>query len=199
MEERLWPHVESADHIAFGHEAPTCSCRQTFTILTGFEEPGRCFWCGREIPEGGRHKHYCTPWCSKEYHRHFFWSYAIEWAFERAEHRCQLCGAKQESLPRMTWENGVLNQEAYREEKARWQDFKLEVHHIIELEGGTRWISVLNCPCNLLVLCHACHWAPQRHGKKPRFLVPQPCPMFPNLAPLRLEIKKGALYGSTST
>jgi hypothetical protein len=110
-------------------------------ILTGYEHTGRCFWCGGEFPDK-RKRHYCSEKCSTEYHRHFEWNYASSWARERTGHRCQECGVEQKYLRG----NG-------------WAEFKtnLEVHHIIPLDGAERWFSILNVPCNLLVLCHDCH------------------------------------------
>jgi 5-methylcytosine-specific restriction endonuclease McrA len=69
--------------------------------------------------------------------RHFVWTFASWWALKRADYKCQICGKHYS-----------------------------EVHHIIPLNGGERNISVLNSPCNLLVLCHNCHWSPDIHGHR---------------------------------
>jgi len=98
-------------------------------ILTGYENKGICRWCGGPFPDK-RHTAYCCPEHQRQYDRHFEWGCASRWALERYHFCCGDCGAKNE----------------------------LEVHHIIPLNGGERFYSILNCPCNLIPLCrHTCH------------------------------------------
>jgi len=173
--ERPWPQLEVYEEltgkgrIEFGVNLP-CACG-TFRIVicTGFEGTGRCFWCGGQFPEGKRHRHYCSPQCSKEYYRHFFWSDARAWAIHRAGGKCQICGS----------DGGFL------EPTGRYGMGRsgLEVHHWLEpMNGEVRTVSALNVPCNLIVLCHSCHWGPLFHGAKVVVKVQAeliPLPMFP--------------------
>lgn len=119
-----------------------------YTILTGYEsEKDICWWCGKPIVQGKRKAHYCRVRshddfvsCFKQYHRHFNWGYAAEWALERAGYRCENCGCKENNI--------------------RWGGFirtNLEVHHIVPLLGGSRFFSAYNLPWNLIVFCRDCH------------------------------------------
>jgi hypothetical protein len=120
-----------------------------YYLLTGYE--GRdniCWWCGKSIEQGKRQRHYCRgkshddfTSCFREYHRHFDWNYAYDWALHRSGHKCQNCGKIETSIP---WgSNGARS--------------NLEVHHIVPLEGSIRVFSIYNVPCNLIVLCRDCH------------------------------------------
>jgi hypothetical protein len=121
-----------------------------YQTLTGHEAPGRCFWCGAEV----RNRRFCTfigpvesyldpythKWrrdenrweprstCDLQYWRHFWWTAAVEWCWERAGGKCQECGT-------------VTPQELRR------------THHIIPLNGTLRSMNILNRQENLLPLC----------------------------------------------
>lgn len=60
-----------------------------YSILTGFEGTGRCFWCGGELK--GKLKRYCYGHMT-EYYQHFEWGSASRWALKRAGQRCENCG-----------------------------------------------------------------------------------------------------------
>ena len=76
----------------------------------------------------GKRKRYCRGHMGI-YYKHFMWQSASKWALERANYCCQNCGSK----------------------------VRLEVHHIVPLNGGDRFFSALNLPWNLVTLCHECH------------------------------------------
>ena len=61
----------------------------TYTVLTGLEGTGKCFWCGGELK--GKLKRYCRGHMI-EYYRHFDWGYASNWARREANFKCQNCG-----------------------------------------------------------------------------------------------------------
>lgn len=107
----------------------------TYTILTGYEGTGKCFWCGGTLK--GKLKRYCRGHMQL-YYRHFMWSSASGWALDRAEHRCQNCGVA----------------EVYNDQYGRTN---LNVHHIVPLDGRPRDFSAFNLPWNLCSLCIACH------------------------------------------
>lgn len=108
-----------------------------YTVLTGYEGTGRCFWCGAKLT--GKLKRYCYGHM-KEYYRHFEWGSAFRWALERAEDKCQNCGANQQFI-----------QEGWSSRT------NLRVHHIVPLKGESRYFSAFNLPWNLVALCHPCH------------------------------------------
>ena len=119
-----------------------------FTIVTGFEGTGGCFWCGKELPEG-RHRRYCPERshkdfisCYRLYQNFFAWPDASSWCLRRYEHRCAFCGKEEEII-----EDGFRH--GYHS--------NLEVHHIFPLKGKPRVISPYNVQWNLLPLCHEHH------------------------------------------
>jgi len=107
-----------------------------YRTMTGYEGIGNCFWCGRVLQR--ERQRYCRQglvdrqhgliahWL--EYYRHFNWTFARAWCFERYEKRCANC-------------NRVGS----------------EMHHIIPLEGTDRGWSYFNLPWNLILFCHDCH------------------------------------------
>ena len=121
------------------------------TVCTGHEGKGVCFWCGGEL-KNKRQKSFCCTEHREEYYRHFDWATASAWCKKRANHKCQECGIDERNIPMV----GVLGMNGgtsgYR------------VHHIVPVNGGTRWFNPLNVPCNLLALCHTCHM--KYHGSK---------------------------------
>jgi 5-methylcytosine-specific restriction endonuclease McrA len=112
---------------------------QEFRYMTGHEgQDGVCWWCGQSF-ESKRPRHCCTPDHTDEYRRHFEWQPASAWALKRADHKCQECGKTGR-----------------------------EVHHIVRINGGERFYSILNIPCNLIVLCLDCHNKTKRKFKDER-------------------------------
>ena len=103
-----------------------------YYILTGYEGTGRCFWCGKEFDakSRARQRHYCYGHM-REYYRHFEWGSARDWCYKRQEGKCANCG--------------------------RYCGYKLEVHHIVPLNGRARYFSAFNLPWNLIGLCHDDH------------------------------------------
>mgnify|MGYP001578585439 FL=1 len=121
-----------------------------YSICTGHEAPGKCFWCGAEVKNRrfcafiGPVESYLDPWthkwegdedngrprswCHRQYWRHFFWPSAAAWCWERAEGKCQECGTFTPEASRRT-------------------------HHIQPLNGSPRAWNILNRPENLLALC----------------------------------------------
>ena len=126
--------------------------RKQYRYLTGREGiDGICWWCGR-VFTSKRRRHCCCPEHTTEYNRHFEWRAASEWALERAGHKCEEC----------------CRPEGYRGGVGYYCKSDLEVHHIIPLNGESRFYSVLNCPCNLKVLCVECHGKTRRKKDKVR-------------------------------
>ncbi len=111
---------------------------KTFTVLTGFEAIGGCFWCGGELE--GKQRRYCKGH-RDEYYRHFDWSTAGSWARKRAGNKCENCGIEARDIPTI----GPYFTSGY------------EVHHIVDLKGETRQFTAFNLPWNLICLCHNCH------------------------------------------
>ena len=110
----------------------------SFTVITGFEGTGRCFWCGEEI-EGRRR--YCRgrKGCWTKYQEHYSWGYAKYECLKRSGYKCANCGRKGINLQ---MGEAMTN---------------LRAHHIIPLNGGERAVSVYNIFWNLICLCHDCH------------------------------------------
>lgn len=59
-----------------------------YSLLTGLEAPGHCFWCGAAVKKGRR---YCSEGHSDLYYKHFYWPAAARWCLERYQHRCADC------------------------------------------------------------------------------------------------------------
>jgi len=126
-----------------------------YTVLTGFEDTGLCFWCGGVLK--GKLKRYCRGHMT-EYYRHFEWASARRWCIERQDGRCANCGIKQGSVIGINHNGWKMLQGA------------LEVHHIIPLCGEKRYFSAFNLPWNLIGFCHDCHQevhAVMREASKP--------------------------------
>jgi 5-methylcytosine-specific restriction endonuclease McrA len=104
----------------------------TVEHFTGYEESGKCWWCGGELPKQKRVRHYCCEECRNQYWQHFNWQSAVRLSVKTNKAKCQLCGS----------DGGEIN---------------LEAHHIIPVNGGSRFFNILNVPCNVLLLCHNCH------------------------------------------
>ena len=100
-----------------------------YRILTGHEGTGKCWWCGAAFPD--KRRRYCSVSCRREYEENFYWLWASTSAVRRARYRCRECGIRGKR--------------------------RLEVHHIVPLNGSDRIINVLNRRENLVVLCKACH------------------------------------------
>lgn len=91
-----------------------------------------CLWCDNPLPK--RRRKYCSDECGYEYFTHkiapLWWSNAVKVALERADNKCENCGARE----------------------------NLEVHHIERLEvWDARHNSPKNRQENLRVLCRFCH------------------------------------------
>ena len=119
-----------------------------YTYCTGHEgTSGICWWCGQTH---NKKTQCCSSDHKQEYLRHFDWRYAAEWALKRAGgdggYRYHITGTCQDC-------GQIFNGR------------ELEVHHIVPINGGKRFYSVLNCPCNLIVLCLTCH---NKTKRKPR-------------------------------
>lgn len=110
-----------------------------YTIITGFEGTGGCFWCGKEL-EGRRRfcGHRSGHWTL--YNNHFFWGFARYECLKRYDWCCANCGHQG---PEESWQIQSIS--------------SLEVHHIIPLEGEARAMSPFNIHWNLICLCHKCH------------------------------------------
>jgi len=113
-----------------------------FTVITGFEGTGGCFWCGQQLV--GRRR-FCQrgSGCWTRYQEHFTWSYASHKVVRESGYRCQNCGRENVDIPII---GGKYNERS-----------GLEVHHIIPLNGQDRAVSVYNIYWNLIPLCHDCH------------------------------------------
>jgi len=136
-----WVTPESAleitsvqDLLRFGMGTVTIG-RQVYTVLTGLEGTGGCFWCGEELK--GKLQRYCYGHM-KLYYRHFEWGSAKAWCFERYGSRCANCGAAEA----FHYSSSMTN---------------LRAHHIVPLNGQDRAFSAFNLPWNLICLCHDCH------------------------------------------
>jgi len=107
-----------------------------FTVITGYEGTGRCFWCGDDIESRRR---YCSrrKGCWTRYQEHFNWGYAKALCLKRYDYKCANCGRE-----------GILMSNEMT---------NLRVHHVIPLNGEERAVSVYNIFWNLICLCHDCH------------------------------------------
>jgi hypothetical protein len=137
----------------------------TYTVITGFEGTGGCFWCGKELSGrrrfcGNRSGHWTA------YQDYFYWAYAKFECIKRAGNHCESCGAEEG-----VW--GYYNMST------------LEVHHIIPLDGQDRAMSVFNVPWNLVCLCHTCHMELHAVMRLPKDLL---------YTPTLFEIRKGVHY-----
>lgn len=101
-----------------------------FSVLTGYEGSGNCWYCGKAFPDR-RERRFCSSGCRVMYEESFYWAWASRTAIRRARYRCHDCGLKGKR--------------------------RLQVHHIIPLNGGDRIKNVLNRRENLVVLCKRCH------------------------------------------
>lgn len=126
-----------------------------FTLCSGFEGSGKCWWCGGEFPDK-RARRYCSETCSDEYYRHFYWAWAKDWALERADSKCEECG---------------VSRSHYDRELGRVVGVFLEVHHKDPLGNEPRHFNIKNRPENLQVLCPKCHGKKRRKPQDKRQLI----------------------------
>lgn len=130
-----------------------------YQLLTGYEAPCRCFWCGCEVTKGRR---YCCKEHGDQYHETFIWGYAVPACLKRQDYKCGDCG-----MPKAT---------TYKEITETDYPHTLLVHHIIPLYGSWRHANILNRPENLVALCPACHG--KRHAFQNKPVRPQRPPNF---------------------
>ncbi len=141
----MWETDRSALTIVSGSELELFALgmvvinRTDYTVLTGFEGRGVCFWCGGELK--GKLKRYCRGHMQL-YYQHFEWQSASGGALRRADFRCENCGTAQRYVENK-WGQQISN--------------NLNVHHIVPLRGARRMFSAFNLPWNLIVLCLDCH------------------------------------------
>lgn len=142
-----------------------------FTVITGFEGTGRCFWCGEDIV--GRRR-FCKKGsgCWTRYQEHFAWGYAKAECLKRYEYRCANCGV--EGIGLYIGE-GITN---------------LRAHHIIPLNGEERAVSVYNIFWNLICLCHDCHMELHSAMRESRQVIAKP-----DMFELALKRGQGILLG----
>jgi hypothetical protein len=60
------------------------------TAWTG--DPGRCNWCNKAIPAGGRRTVWCRDLCRTQWERNHIWRRARIFARRRAKYRCSRPG-----------------------------------------------------------------------------------------------------------
>jgi len=123
-----------------------------YSVITGFEGQGGCFWCGNELT--GKQKKFCRGHWT-QYWKHFGWSYARSWCLKRYEYKCANCG---------------YHQIVPEGDHPSWYTEGLEAHHIIPLKGEIRSLTPFNIYWNLICLCHDCHQeihAVMREASKP--------------------------------
>lgn len=101
-----------------------------YKSITGHEGSGKCWWCGALFPDT-RARRYCSVTCRRRYQDTYYWSWASAAAMRRARYRCKECGLKGKR--------------------------RLDVHHIVPLNGADRMANPLNHRDNLVVLCKRCH------------------------------------------
>jgi len=118
--------------------------KMTVTVCTGYEGTGRCYWCGGMF-KNKRQRSFCCTEHQKEYYRHFDWYTAASWCKKRANYKCQDCGIDAGNIPLVGEYGKYGGTSGYR------------VHHIVPVDGGSRYFNPLNIPCNLLALCNTCH------------------------------------------
>lgn len=108
-----------------------------------------CLYCGQSPLLKGRRK-FCSDECQ---HNHFiekiaplWWPNAVTLAMDRAQGKCENCGAISD----------------------------LEVHHKEPLGGEVRHNNPKNRLDNLVVLCHGCHRNVHWRGvKRAKFIIPK--------------------------
>lgn len=127
----------------------------TYTVITGFEGTGGCFWCGEEL--NGRRR-FCKQGsdCWTRYQEHFAWGYAKYLCFKSYDYQCANCGIKGTGL--YTGDDMI----------------NLRAHHIIALNGRDREVSVFNIYWNLICLCHTCHMELHAVMRLPKDLLSTP-------------------------
>ena len=109
--------------------------------FTGNEESGQCWFCGGDLPK--RRRRWCCDQHKDEYWNNYNYAAASKECWKRSEHTCENCHKPQIELTReFGWES--INS-------------RMEIHHIIPLEGDIREWNVLNRQDNLIALCHQCH------------------------------------------
>jgi hypothetical protein len=135
----LWAHGQGKD--MYGD----------FTIITGYEGQGGCFFCGSPFPPG-RPRRFCSARekkdeysCGDLYNFFFVWNFAKAWCAHRAGHKCAFCGKEEDDI----WYGGEHNNERHKS--------NMQTHHIIPILGRVRWASPYNVPWNLLYLCTEHH------------------------------------------
>ncbi|MDP2918774.1 MAG: hypothetical protein Q8O43_00945 [Dehalococcoidia bacterium] len=57
-----------------------------YTILTGHEGKGNCWFCGAGFPDK-RSRRFCSNICRSKYQESFYWSWASNAAIRRAKYR----------------------------------------------------------------------------------------------------------------
>jgi 5-methylcytosine-specific restriction endonuclease McrA len=123
-----------------------------YTACSGHEGTlGICWWCGKPHEKKTQ---CCGKECREQYAKHFDWNYASSWALDRA---------------------GFFSDDGYHHTPGHCQGCgktcgrrAVEVHHIVPINGGKRFYSVLNCPCVLIVLCLVCHNKTKKKFKEER-------------------------------
>ena len=110
-------------------------------ILSGFEDTGGCFWCGRPP---GRGAHYCSGECKKNYYQNYNWRMASSARLINDDFTCQKCGFK--------GKGGVSPGGNY----VFWHE-GVQVHHRKPINGDYREWNVRNIQRNLITLCEKCH------------------------------------------
>jgi len=114
-----------------------------FYALTGFEEQGKCFWCG----DPAKYR-YCSSNHRGLYTKHFHWRQAKQWCYERFGEICVLCGIEKKYKIIDAYDQSYYSS---------IDKLVIEIHHIIPLKGTERVWSILNHPDNLIPLCSSCH------------------------------------------
>jgi len=100
-----------------------------YSLLTGLEEPGRCFWCGIEVDARRR---YCCEEHRTLYWETFAWAWASQACRRRQNELCGDCGKR-------------LSLEVHH------------IIPLPDSHWLTRAWNVLNRPENLIALCLECH------------------------------------------
>ncbi len=106
--------------------------------------------CRADLPP--RRTAFCSDKHAREFERNHVWFAARRAARRRARWACERCGFKPSEIRK--------DPEARR--RYSRTELRLEVNHILPLQGSYRIVTCLNHQTNLEVLCHTCHLAATR-------------------------------------
>jgi 5-methylcytosine-specific restriction endonuclease McrA len=114
---------------------------------------GRCGFCGDEL--GGKKARWCGKTCEYAWRNNHEWPRARRAARTRDKQTCSRCGTKR---PRKPNRKHFKSDNAFEVAVAAYEAVKLEVNHIVPLDGAKRAAAFCSHHLdNLETLCAGCH------------------------------------------